>query len=216
MPLSYAAGSFYGSTFWSRYEFLCYRGGSCFKEGEHIEIALEHLVFVFTGALWVSKNLLLQAVKRLLHNIKPKDISVIITGSPGEDPKMLANFKDLLEKIFVLDPEKRMTVSQALSHPFITGKWTKMLNLWLKRCSWAWHMFIRIYFIFIYLMIGHLSVLFIACSALAQEHWTQLLRWINCKRDDVWFGDLPTWRFIQLDVFCFDCKTTRRRRFYLL
>lgn len=63
-----------------------------------------------------------KAVKRLLHNIKPKDISVIISGSPGEDPKMLANFKDLLEKIFVLDPEKRMTVSQALSHPFITGK----------------------------------------------------------------------------------------------
>ncbi|KAK9114893.1 hypothetical protein Syun_021690 [Stephania yunnanensis] len=63
-----------------------------------------------------------KAMKRLLINIKPKDIGNLITGSPGEDPKMLANFKDLLEKIFVLDPEKRMTVSQALSHPFITGK----------------------------------------------------------------------------------------------
>lgn len=55
-------------------------------------------------------------------NIRPKDIGTIISSSPGEDPKMAVNFKDLLEKIFVLDPEKRMTVSQALCHPFITGK----------------------------------------------------------------------------------------------
>ncbi|KAG1334893.1 serine/threonine-protein kinase prpf4B [Cocos nucifera] len=61
-------------------------------------------------------------VKRLLLNIKPKDIGALISSYPGEDPKMLSNFKDLLERIFVLDPEKRMTVSQALSHPFITGK----------------------------------------------------------------------------------------------
>ncbi|RRT80682.1 hypothetical protein B296_00022067 [Ensete ventricosum] len=61
-------------------------------------------------------------VKRLLLSIKPKDIGVLISGFPGEDSKMLSNFKDLLDRIFVLDPEKRMTVSQALSHPFITGK----------------------------------------------------------------------------------------------
>lgn len=66
--------------------------------------------------------LVLQTVKRLILNIKPKDIGSLITGSLGEDPKMLANFKDLLERVFILDPEKRMTVSQALSHPFITGK----------------------------------------------------------------------------------------------
>ena len=58
----------------------------------------------------------------MILNIKPKDIGTIITGSSGEDPKMLANFKDLLDKIFVLDPDKRLTVSQALNHPFITGK----------------------------------------------------------------------------------------------
>ncbi|XP_022726999.1 serine/threonine-protein kinase prpf4B-like [Durio zibethinus] len=63
-----------------------------------------------------------KSIKRMILNIKPKDISSIIVGSPGEDPKMLANFKDLLEKIFLLDPEKRMTVTQALTHPFITGK----------------------------------------------------------------------------------------------
>ncbi|MBA0698909.1 hypothetical protein Goari_000588 [Gossypium aridum] len=64
-----------------------------------------------------------KSIKRMILNIKPKDISSIIVGSPGEDPKMVANFKDLLEKIFVLDPEKRMTVTQALAHPFITGKY---------------------------------------------------------------------------------------------
>lgn len=63
-----------------------------------------------------------KTVKRLLVNIKPKDISTLIASSPGEDPKMLSNFKDLLERIFILDPDKRITVSQALSHPFITGK----------------------------------------------------------------------------------------------
>ncbi|XP_064948160.1 uncharacterized protein LOC135583246 [Musa acuminata AAA Group] len=61
-------------------------------------------------------------VKRLLINIKPKDIGALMSGFSEEDPKMLSNFKDLLDRIFVLDPEKRMTVSQALSHPFITGK----------------------------------------------------------------------------------------------
>ncbi|XP_077236138.1 uncharacterized protein LOC143877796 [Tasmannia lanceolata] len=61
-------------------------------------------------------------VNRLLLNITGKDIVSLVTSSPGEDPKMLANFKDLLERVFMLDPEKRMTVSQALSHPFITGK----------------------------------------------------------------------------------------------
>uniref|UniRef100_A0A6N2MXK7 non-specific serine/threonine protein kinase n=4 Tax=Salix viminalis TaxID=40686 RepID=A0A6N2MXK7_SALVM len=61
-------------------------------------------------------------MKKIIVNIKPKDIGSIISGSLGEDPKMFANFKDLLEKVFVLDPEKRMTVYQALAHPFITGK----------------------------------------------------------------------------------------------
>nr|XP_009588177.1 uncharacterized protein LOC104085760 [Nicotiana tomentosiformis] len=68
-------------------------------------------------------------IRKLIVNIKPKDISSIISGSPGEDPKMLAHFKDLMERIFVLDPDKRITVSQALSHPFITVHWSLA---WLK------------------------------------------------------------------------------------
>uniref|UniRef100_A0A453JEE0 non-specific serine/threonine protein kinase n=2 Tax=Aegilops tauschii subsp. strangulata TaxID=200361 RepID=A0A453JEE0_AEGTS len=61
-------------------------------------------------------------MRKLILNIKPKDFGSLVSNFPGEDPKMLSNFKDLLEKIFVLDPDKRITVSQALSHPFITGK----------------------------------------------------------------------------------------------
>lgn len=70
----------------------------------------------------INSNWSSQTIKRLILNIKPKDIGTIVLSSPGEDPKMLINFKDLLEKLFVLDPDKRITVSQALSHPFITGK----------------------------------------------------------------------------------------------
>uniref|UniRef100_I1PEX3 non-specific serine/threonine protein kinase n=2 Tax=Oryza glaberrima TaxID=4538 RepID=I1PEX3_ORYGL len=61
-------------------------------------------------------------VNRLLLNIKPKGVGSAISSCPGDDPKMISSFKDLLEKIFVLDPKKRITVPEALSHPFITGK----------------------------------------------------------------------------------------------
>ena len=91
-------------------------------------------VFSFLVIFQADQVLVLpfQTIKRLLLNIKPKDIGSIIMGSPGEDPKMLADFKDLLDKMFVLDPDKRLTVSQALSHPFITGKWTLLLIFWLQ------------------------------------------------------------------------------------
>ncbi|KAL5709409.1 non-specific serine/threonine protein kinase [Ranunculus cassubicifolius] len=52
---------------------------------------------------------------------KPRKFSTIITGSGEDDRKLVANFRDILEKIFVLDPEKRLTVTQASNHPFITG-----------------------------------------------------------------------------------------------
>ncbi|KAL0463620.1 UNVERIFIED_CONTAM: Serine/threonine-protein kinase PRP4, partial [Sesamum latifolium] len=78
----------------------------------------QDLNFLATEEDPVSKK----AIRRLVVNIKPKDFGTLISGSPGEDPKMVANFKDLMEKYFVLDPDKRLNVSQALSHPFITGK----------------------------------------------------------------------------------------------
>ncbi|KAL2905056.1 Serine/threonine-protein kinase PRP4-like protein [Bienertia sinuspersici] len=89
------------------------------RKGAFIEQHFDHdLNFLATEEDPVTKK----TIRRLIVNIKPKDFGNIIRGSPGEDPKMLANFKDLLDKIFVLDPDKRLTVSQALIHPFITGK----------------------------------------------------------------------------------------------
>ncbi|GJN16511.1 hypothetical protein PR202_gb03510 [Eleusine coracana subsp. coracana] len=61
--------------------------------------------------------------RRLILNTKPKGIGSKVSNLHSEDPKLLSSFKDLLDKIFFLDPEKRITVEQALSHPFIiTGK----------------------------------------------------------------------------------------------
>ena len=34
---------------------------------------------------------------------------------------MVAQLGDLLDKMFTFEPEKRITVAQALAHPFITG-----------------------------------------------------------------------------------------------
>lgn len=66
----------------------------------------------------------LQMVKRIVNNVKPKDMGVLVgsSGTVDEDSRIVGQFKDMLEKIFILDPDKRMTVSQALNHPFISGK----------------------------------------------------------------------------------------------
>lgn len=69
----------------------------------------------------------LQMVKRIIRNdyfVKPKDMGSLISssGTADEDPKLVGHFRDLLEKIFILDPDKRMTVSEALNHPFISGR----------------------------------------------------------------------------------------------
>ncbi|GAA0155483.1 protein modifying enzyme [Lithospermum erythrorhizon] len=89
------------------------------RKGLFIDQHFDHdLNFLATEEDPVNKK----AIKRLMLNIKPKDVGSLILGSAGEDAKMLANFKDLMEKIFLLDPDKRLTVSQALNHPFITGK----------------------------------------------------------------------------------------------
>uniref|UniRef100_A0A0E0D5I3 non-specific serine/threonine protein kinase n=1 Tax=Oryza meridionalis TaxID=40149 RepID=A0A0E0D5I3_9ORYZ len=54
-------------------------------------------------------------VNRLLLNIKPKGVGSAISSCPGDDPKMISSFKDLLEKIFVLDPKKRITQNRPLN-----------------------------------------------------------------------------------------------------
>ncbi|XP_010514208.1 PREDICTED: serine/threonine-protein kinase prpf4B-like isoform X2 [Camelina sativa] len=89
------------------------------RKGAFIDQHFDHdLNFYATEEDTVSGKLM----KRMIVNVKPKDFGSIIKGYPGENPKMLAHFRDLLDKIFILDPERRLTVSQALAHPFITGK----------------------------------------------------------------------------------------------
>lgn len=39
----------------------------------------------------------------------------------GDDWRLLVSFVDFLDKCLVLAPDKRMTVREALAHPFITG-----------------------------------------------------------------------------------------------
>ncbi|CAL9246498.1 unnamed protein product [Arabidopsis halleri] len=64
-----------------------------------------------------------KTIRRMMVNIKPKDLGLVIRRRyEDEDPKVLVHFRNLLDKIFTLDPQKRLTVSQALAHPFITGK----------------------------------------------------------------------------------------------
>eukprot|EP00898_Chlorokybus_atmophyticus_P005737 jgi/Chlat1/6164/Chrsp41S05711 len=66
-----------------------------------------------------------KVVKRIINYQKPvKDVSAVLAavGSADEDRKLQLALRDLLEKMFVLDPGKRITVSQALQHPFISGK----------------------------------------------------------------------------------------------
>ncbi|KAK1386932.1 Non-specific serine/threonine protein kinase [Heracleum sosnowskyi] len=63
-----------------------------------------------------------KAMKRLIHNFELKDFSTKLPHSIDDDRKMLANFKDFLDKIFALNPDKRITVLEALSHLFITCK----------------------------------------------------------------------------------------------
>lgn len=41
---------------------------------------------------------------------------------PDDQQRKVTQLRDLLEKIFALDPSKRISLNQALSHPFIQDK----------------------------------------------------------------------------------------------
>lgn len=41
---------------------------------------------------------------------------------PEDQHKKVVQLKDLLEKVFALDPAKRISLNQALAHPFIQDK----------------------------------------------------------------------------------------------
>jgi serine/threonine-protein kinase PRP4 len=53
-----------------------------------------------------------------------KDLSSVLLSSKAgaDDRRLVVNLSDLLEKLLILDPSKRFTVSDALKHIFFTTK----------------------------------------------------------------------------------------------
>ena len=69
----------------------------------------------------VTKNPVRSEVK---HPKATRSVYKELEAKAGKatDRKKLHQFADLLEQIFMLDPDRRITVSDALAHPFITEK----------------------------------------------------------------------------------------------
>jgi serine/threonine-protein kinase PRP4 len=65
-----------------------------------------------------------QQIRRLIRDAKPtKDLGAVMAAHDknlGEaERRKVAQLADLLDKMFNFDPEKRITVNDALRHPFI-------------------------------------------------------------------------------------------------
>jgi serine/threonine-protein kinase PRP4 len=54
-------------------------------------------------------------LRSMLHAHSPKN-------ALEEDMKLVGQLADLLDKCLVLAPDKRLTVSEAMKHPFIVGR----------------------------------------------------------------------------------------------
>lgn len=94
-------------------------------------------MFCFFCAIYVQTSLyvfniefyilcVLQEKVVVLTNINPsRDLQAELVGSqrlPDDQYRKVCQLKDLLEKILMLDPAKRITINQALTHPFIQEK----------------------------------------------------------------------------------------------
>lgn len=66
----------------------------------------------------VKKMVIVKPVKDLKSRLAPG------SKASAEEIRLITSFTDLLEKALHLNPEKRLTPKEALSHPFITGKFT--------------------------------------------------------------------------------------------
>lgn len=54
-----------------------------------------------------------------------KDLMAMLLGDhkvAADDRRLLVHFRDLLEKMLMVDPEKRISIKEALNHPFIKEK----------------------------------------------------------------------------------------------
>ena len=62
-----------------------------------------------------------EKIRMIKYTAPQRDLYAMLGGHSGlseEQQRRINIFKDLLEKMFVLDPTKRISVSNALSHPF--------------------------------------------------------------------------------------------------
>jgi serine/threonine-protein kinase PRP4 len=66
-----------------------------------------------------NKKFVVKKIFKNDHFSKPKGMGHFIV-SMGSQDKWTTLFTDLLERIFILDPNKRLTVVEALNHPFIS------------------------------------------------------------------------------------------------
>lgn len=62
----------------------------------------------------------------MMNNIQPnRDLMAELVGGQKHSEELLrkvSQLKDLLDKILTLDPTKRISINQAITHPFITEK----------------------------------------------------------------------------------------------
>ncbi|CAJ0765934.1 22310_t:CDS:1, partial [Entrophospora sp. SA101] len=67
-----------------------------------------------------------EVVKPIVFTKPTRDLKARLLSKTShmaeEETRLLNAFVDLLEKCLNLNPEKRLTVREALMHPFVTGK----------------------------------------------------------------------------------------------
>jgi serine/threonine-protein kinase PRP4 len=63
-------------------------------------------------------------ILRLMDTIKPRNDlagSLMAAKSATDDRKQVLELRSLLDRMFTLDPAKRISVRDALAHPFVKG-----------------------------------------------------------------------------------------------
>ena len=73
--------------------------------------------------VFISKRI--QEKVTTITNLATRDMMDVLVGQQrlSEDMKRkIGQLKDLMDKIFMLDPAKRLSLNQCLQHPFIVEK----------------------------------------------------------------------------------------------
>ncbi|CAG8465721.1 12007_t:CDS:10 [Ambispora gerdemannii] len=94
------------------------------RKGQFVDQHFDHeLNFLANETDRISNK---EVIKTFVINKPTRDLKMRLLSKTShmmdEDFRLLTAFVDLLEKCLNLNPEKRLTVREALLHPFITGK----------------------------------------------------------------------------------------------